>query len=83
MKVLAQDYWNVVASDKENVVSEEMMNDASYVAMREISLSYALPSKLFSGKIIRRMNVGIYGRNLFTSSGGKQMASLPKPLPST
>ncbi|MGF6849311.1 TonB-linked SusC/RagA family outer membrane protein [Chitinophaga sp. W3I9] len=65
MKVLAQDYWNVVASDKENVVSEEMMNDASYVAMREISLSYALPSKLFSGKMIRRMNVGIYGRNLF------------------
>jgi len=65
MKVSAQDYWNVVASDKENVVSEEMMNDASYVAMREISLSYALPSKLFSGKIIRRMNVGIYGRNLF------------------
>lgn len=65
MKVSAQDYWNVVASDKENVVSEEMMNDASYVAMREISLSYALPSKLFSGKIIRRMNIGIYGRNLF------------------
>ncbi|MET7000247.1 SusC/RagA family TonB-linked outer membrane protein [Chitinophaga defluvii] len=63
--VKAQDYWNVVASDKENVVSEEMMNDASYVAMREISLSYQLPSRLFTGKMIRRMGVGIYGRNLF------------------
>nr|WP_295872388.1 SusC/RagA family TonB-linked outer membrane protein [uncultured Chitinophaga sp.] len=63
--VKAQDYWNVVASDKENVVSEEMMNDASYIAMREISLSYQLPAKLFSGKIIKRAGVGIYGRNLF------------------
>lgn len=65
MKVMAQDYWNVVASDKENVVSEEMMNDASYIAMREISLSYALPAKWLSGKVIRRMSIGIYGRNLF------------------
>ncbi|MDQ0106198.1 TonB-linked SusC/RagA family outer membrane protein [Chitinophaga terrae (ex Kim and Jung 2007)] len=63
--VKAQDYWNVVASDKENVVSEEMINDASYIAMREISLSYQLPAKLFAGKIVKRMGVGLYGRNLF------------------
>jgi hypothetical protein len=63
--VRAQDYWNVVASDKENVVSEEMMNDASYVAMREISLSYQLPARFFNGKMIKRAGIGIYGRNLF------------------
>src|SRR5699024_11763013 len=38
IQVKAQDYWNMVASDKEVMVSEEMINDMSYVAMREISL---------------------------------------------
>jgi hypothetical protein len=42
-----------------------MINDASYIAMREISLSYQLPAKLFAGKIVKRMGVGLYGRNLF------------------
>lgn len=64
-QVYAQDYWNVVASDKESVVSEEMLNDASYVAMREISLGYQLPSRILAGKFIKRAAVGIYGRNLF------------------
>lgn len=63
--VFAQDYWNVVASDKESVVSEEMLNDASYIAMREISLSYQLPSKMLNGKFIKRAGIGLYGRNLF------------------
>ncbi|WP_198673835.1 SusC/RagA family TonB-linked outer membrane protein [Chitinophaga alhagiae] len=63
--VFAQDYWNVVASDKESVVSEEMLNDASYMAMREISLSYQLPSKMLNGKFIKRAGIGLYGRNLF------------------
>ncbi len=63
--VNAQDYWNVVASDKESVVSEEMLNDASYIAMREISLGYQLPAKMLSGKFIKRAGIGLYGRNLF------------------
>ena len=63
--VFAQDYWNVVASDKESVVSEEMLNDASYVAMREISLGYQLPASMLTGKFIKRATVGLYGRNLF------------------
>jgi hypothetical protein len=28
------------------MVSEEMINDMSYIAMREISLSYSFPKKL-------------------------------------
>jgi TonB-linked SusC/RagA family outer membrane protein len=64
-QVFAQDYWNVVASDKESVVSEEMLNDASYIAMREISLGYQLPAGLLTGKFIKRAAVGLYGRNLF------------------
>lgn len=64
-QVFAQDYWNVVASDKESVVSEEMLNDASYIAMREISLGYQLPAAMLSGKFIKRAAIGLYGRNLF------------------
>lgn len=64
-QVTAQDYWNVVASDKENFVSEEMINDLSYIAMREITLSYSLPKRLLEKTFIRSLTVGAYGRNLF------------------
>lgn len=65
IQVNAQDYWNVVASDKEVMVSEEMLNDGSYVSMREMSLSYQLPAKWLPTKAIRNARLGIYGRNLF------------------
>lgn len=64
-QVNAQDYWNLVASDKEVMVSEEMINDMSYVAMREISLSYTLPKSFLPHKGIKNIKVGLYGRNLF------------------
>ncbi|UIR54749.1 SusC/RagA family TonB-linked outer membrane protein [Sphingobacterium sp. SRCM116780] len=64
-QVTAQAYWNMVASDKEVMVSEEMINDMSYVAMREISLSYNLPKKFMPHQVIRNIKVGLYGRNLF------------------
>lgn len=64
-QVRAEDYWNVVASDKEVMVSEEMVNDMSYVAMREISLSYRLPQSIIPVKGVKSVKLGIYGRNLF------------------
>ena len=64
-QVKAQAYWNTVAFDKESFVSEEVMNDLSYVAMREISLSYTLPARLFEKIFIRSLTLGAYGRNLF------------------
>jgi len=63
--VNAQDYWGQVAFDKETVVSEEMLNDASYVAMRELSLRYQIPAKFLPTSKIRSATVGVYGRNLF------------------
>ncbi len=33
-QVKAQDYRNVVAPDKDNVIPEEMLNDASYIMFR-------------------------------------------------
>ena len=64
-QVNAQDYWNVVATDKENFVSEEMIDDLSYISMREISLSYTFPSKILTNSVIKSASVGLYGRNLF------------------
>jgi TonB-linked SusC/RagA family outer membrane protein len=64
-QVKAQAYWNTVAFDKESFVSEEVINDMSYIAMREISLSYSLPKRLFEKIFIRSLTVGAYGRNLF------------------
>ncbi len=63
--VKAQDYWNLVASDKEVMVSEEMLNDASYIAMRELSIRYQLPTRYIPTSKIKNVAVGVYGRNLF------------------
>ncbi len=65
MQVKAQDYWNIVASDKEVMVSEEMLNDGSYIAMRELSLRYQLPKNYMPTSRIKSIALGVYGRNLF------------------
>ena len=61
----AQDYWNVVAPDKDNVIPEEMLNDASYIMFRELTLNYQLPNALISRTPFKSIRAGIYGRNLF------------------
>jgi TonB-linked SusC/RagA family outer membrane protein len=64
-QVRAQDYWNVVAPDKDNVIPEEMMNDASYVIFRELTLNYLLPANLVRRTPFKAIRAGLYGRNLF------------------
>ncbi|WP_229213719.1 SusC/RagA family TonB-linked outer membrane protein [Dyadobacter psychrotolerans] len=64
-QIRAQDYWNVVAPDKDNVIPEEMLNDASYVMFRELTLNYSIPAKLVSRTPFKGIRAGIYGRNLF------------------
>jgi len=64
-QVRAQDYWNVVAPDKDNVIPEEMLNDASYVILRELTLNYALPESLVKRTPFKGIRTGVYGRNLF------------------
>lgn len=65
IQVNAQDYWNVVASNKEDVISEEMLHDASYISMREITLGYQLPKKILNRTPFRNIGVSLFGRNLF------------------
>src|SRR6218665_1490429 len=64
-QVRAQDYWNAVATDKDNVVSQEMLNDASYVMLRELVFNYQLPKTFTAKTPFRHIKIGVYGRNLF------------------
>lgn len=42
--------------------------DASYVKLRELSISYSLPSKLFENSIVREVRFALVGRNLWIIS---------------
>jgi TonB-linked SusC/RagA family outer membrane protein len=46
-------------------VAEHFVQDASWVRLREVSLSYTLPTKIFEKTPISGLNVGLSGRNLF------------------
>ena len=46
-------------------MSEEMLNDASYIMFRELTFNYQLPSKIISKTPFRNIRAGVYGRNLF------------------
>lgn len=63
--VTAQNYWNTVATDKDNLVSREMINDASYVSVREMNLSFQFPATLLKNSFVRKASISLYGRNLF------------------
>ncbi len=61
----AQAYWNRVASDKGFAVAEEFIYDASYIAIRQLRLSYQFPEAwLTKTKVIRGASLAVYGRNL-------------------
>lgn len=64
-QIRSQDYWNVVAPDKDNMLSEEILNDASYKILREVTFNYQIPSKLMTKTPFKGARVGVYGRNLF------------------
>ena len=53
------DYYRAVALDRENVI------DKSFVKLREVVLSYNLPSKTLNGTGINNLTLSIIGRNLF------------------
>jgi TonB-linked SusC/RagA family outer membrane protein len=61
----AQAFWNRVASDKGFAVAEEFIYDASYIALREVRLSFRLPGSVFEKtKIFSSASLAVYGRNL-------------------
>ena len=59
-----QDYWGQFGSNAS--ATEAAIFDASYVKLREVALSYSLPSKWLAGqKLIKGLSIGFEGRNLW------------------
>lgn len=57
-------YQSFVQSDDFQGVDENFIVDATAFKLREIALSYALPSKVLENTFIQGLSVGISGRNL-------------------
>ncbi|MNE26372.1 hypothetical protein D3C80_1197350 [compost metagenome] len=57
-----QDFWNQYSSTAN---TEGSVFDASYVKLREVRLSYRIPSKILKGTFIGAAEVGVEGRNLW------------------
>ncbi|HSU50663.1 MAG TPA: TonB-dependent receptor, partial [Segetibacter sp.] len=59
-----QDYWGQFGSNSS--ATEAAIFDASYIKLREVALSYSLPTSVLSGqKFIKGISVGLEGRNLW------------------
>ncbi|MDX2191123.1 MAG: SusC/RagA family TonB-linked outer membrane protein [Bacteroidota bacterium] len=59
-----RDYYGSLGGDFGNV-PERGMEDASWVRLREMSLSYAIPEKLISKAYFKKLNITFATRNLF------------------
>lgn len=63
-QVSAQDYWELVAH-RTNGVTEEFIDDASYISMRELSIGYNFPTSITNAIGLNSLRVSAVGRNLF------------------
>jgi TonB-linked SusC/RagA family outer membrane protein len=57
----AENYWTSFSANR----AMEHLIDASFIKLREVSLSYRLPSNLFKKSFVKSITVGLSGRNLF------------------
>lgn len=57
-------YWAHVAGGASNSIAEEFIYDASFVKLRELSLSYSLPNSLLDRTPLTAVSVSLVGRNL-------------------
>jgi len=65
VQVRAEDYWNRVVPDQGSAVTEEFLNDASYIKMREMRLGYNVPVSVTQRLGISQLRVSVIGKNLF------------------
>ena len=49
-----------------NAPNSEHVYDASYVKLREASISYSLPKSILSGTFMQDVSLSLVGRNLWT-----------------
>lgn len=70
----AENYWTSFSSPR----AMEHLVDASFIKLREASLSYRLPASLFKNKPIKGVMVGISGRNLWLKTAKQNTYSDPE-----
>ena len=56
----AENYWTSFSANR----AMEHLVDASFIKLREVSLSYRLPASLFQKSFVKSIVVGLSGRNL-------------------
>lgn len=56
-------YWQHVAKDG-GIIHEQFVYDASFVKLRELTVSYALPQRWLRGSFCRELTLALVGRNL-------------------
>lgn len=50
-------------------IAERFVEDGSWIRLRDVSLSYGLPSSVVSKLKMKRLNVSLYGRNILLFTG--------------
>ena len=59
----AQNYWNQLGSEASGA-ADKFIYDASFIKLRQITLSYSLPTKLLGRTPIQSLMVSLVARNL-------------------
>lgn len=62
-EINAESLWTTLGG-RNNPVGEAFVYDASFIRLKEISLSYSFPSSLIKKWPISSLSVGVYGKNL-------------------
>lgn len=70
----AQDYWTVFST----ATAPEQLIDASYIKLREVSLTYRLPREWFGKTKINGITIGLSGRNLWLWTPNENTYSDPE-----
>lgn len=69
------DYWY----SQHNATQENYVKDATFLKLREVSLNYNLPASwLANQKVIKRANIGLVARNLFTKLAKENIYTDPE-----
>jgi hypothetical protein len=69
-------YWNYSTSNKG--MEGNSVLDRSFVKLREITLRYALPVKVLASTPLRKVELGVFGNNLFMWTAAKNNYADPE-----
>ncbi|MEX2593331.1 MAG: hypothetical protein WD426_11185 [Anditalea sp.] len=65
LQIQAEDYWNHVVPGEGNAVSEEFLNSATFMKMREMRLAYSFPISITDRLGVNQLTLALIGQNLF------------------